>query len=54
MRVSFRDARGVGSDVKTLRFGIREVSYELTLLDGDGPSASRRVRPHGRAAASAS
>jgi hypothetical protein len=35
MRVSFK-ASGVESDVKTLRFGIREVSYELTLRDVRG------------------
>jgi beta-galactosidase/beta-glucuronidase len=36
MRVSFRGEHGVESDVKTLRFGVREVSYELTLRDGGG------------------
>lgn len=36
MRVSFREARGLVSDVKTLRFGVRELSYELTLADGEG------------------
>lgn len=36
MRVSFRDARGLVSDSKTLRFGVRELSYELTLADGEG------------------
>ncbi|HKG13516.1 MAG TPA: glycoside hydrolase family 2 TIM barrel-domain containing protein, partial [Pyrinomonadaceae bacterium] len=35
MRVSFK-ASGVESDVKTLRFGMREVSYELTLQDDAG------------------
>ncbi|HEV7892902.1 MAG TPA: glycoside hydrolase family 2 TIM barrel-domain containing protein [Pyrinomonadaceae bacterium] len=35
LRVSF-NASGVESDVKTLRFGIREVSYELTLMDNAG------------------
>jgi beta-galactosidase/beta-glucuronidase len=52
MRVSFREAGGVESDSKSLRFGIRELSYELTLLDGRGrlrrveydPSAAQGVR----------
>jgi hypothetical protein len=35
LRVSFKTARG-GSDEKRLRFGVRELSYELTLLDGAG------------------
>jgi hypothetical protein len=36
LRVSFREAGGVESASKSLRFGIRELSYELTLLDGRG------------------
>jgi hypothetical protein len=35
LTVSFRDAQGE-SDLKTLRFGIREITYELTLLDQKG------------------
>ena len=35
LRVSFRAGAGE-SDEKRLRFGIRELSYELTLLDGAG------------------
>lgn len=35
LRVSFQTAAGE-SDEKRLRFGVRELSYELTLLDGAG------------------
>lgn len=35
LRVSFRTAAGE-SDSQSLRFGVRELSYELTLLDGEG------------------
>ncbi len=35
LRVSFKTAAGV-SDEKRLRFGVRELSYELTLSDGAG------------------
>ncbi len=35
LTLSFTDSRGE-SDTKALRFGIREISYELTLLDGSG------------------
>ncbi len=52
MRVSFSAAGGVESDSKSLRFGVRELSYELTLADGAGrlqrveydPSAARGAR----------
>jgi beta-galactosidase/beta-glucuronidase len=36
MRVGFRGPGGAESDVKALRFGVRELSYELTLLDNSG------------------
>jgi hypothetical protein len=35
LRVGFKTAAGE-SDERRLRFGVRELSYELTLLDGDG------------------
>lgn len=36
LRVTASDAAGRVSDTRQLRFGIREVSYELTALDPDG------------------
>ncbi len=35
LKISFADARGE-SDARNLRFGIREITYELTLLDKTG------------------
>ena len=40
LSIKFETA-GAASDVKALRFGVRELSYELTLMDGAG--ALRRV-----------
>jgi hypothetical protein len=50
LKLTFRDAKGE-SDSKSLRFGIRELSYELTLFDGTGrlrrveyaPAAARGI-----------
>jgi hypothetical protein len=36
LTVGFSTAAGAESDSKSLRFGVRELSYELTLLDGGG------------------
>jgi beta-galactosidase/beta-glucuronidase len=52
MRVSFSQSGGAKSDSKSLRFGVRELSYELTLRDGAGrlrrveydPTAARGAR----------
>ena len=51
LRVKFSTAAGAESDSKSLRFGIRELSYELTLLDGGG--RLRRVDFNPTAAAAA-
>ena len=36
LTLRFSTAAGAESDAKSLRFGVRELSYELTLLDGGG------------------
>ena len=41
-RISFAE-NGKESDVKDVRFGIREMTYELSLLDSTRPSSSRRL-----------
>ncbi len=44
LKVSFKDGQGE-SDAKNLRFGVREISYELTLLDNTGRLRRIEYRP---------
>ncbi len=45
LRLTFTTADGAVSDVKTTRFGIREVSYELTARGPDGDTPRLEYRP---------